>query len=60
MRILLQEKQVIIRSDWLPSPKLIITCLHDAAYMEQLKEELSEIKRFCKSSALQRVAETVN
>jgi len=44
----------------LPSPKLIITVLHDTVYMEQLKEQLNEIKRFYKSSELRRAAETVN
>ena len=49
VRILLKERQVIIRSNWLPSPKLIIT-IQDREYISMMKEKLAEIKRFWANS----------
>jgi len=45
---------VIIRPNWLPSPKLIIT-MQDSGYMMTMKEKLAEIKRFCRNSRTPRV-----
>jgi len=53
VRILLKERQVIIRSNWLPSPKLIIT-MQDKGYMISMKEQLAEIMRFYKNSRTSR------
>jgi len=54
VRILLKERQVIIRSNWLPSPKLIIT-MQDSGYIMTIKEKLVEIKKFCRNSRISRV-----
>jgi DNA invertase Pin-like site-specific DNA recombinase/uncharacterized Zn finger protein (UPF0148 family) len=51
VRVLLQERKVIIRSNWLPSPKLIIT-MQDWGYMRMMSEKLAEIKRFYRSSTI--------
>jgi hypothetical protein len=45
VQILLKERQVIIRGNWLPSPKLIIT-IQDGPYMSILKAKLAEVRRF--------------
>jgi site-specific DNA recombinase len=42
IRILQEEKEVIITSNWLPSPPLIIT-LADNGYLATLKERVAEI-----------------
>lgn len=54
VRNLLEEKQVIITSNWLPSPKLIIT-IQDNEYMGIMKEKLAEVMRFYRSSKALRV-----
>ncbi len=43
---LLKEKQVIIESDWLPTPTAIIPILEDFEYMASLKEQVHFIKQF--------------
>lgn len=43
-KALLQEQKVIISSNWLPSPSLIIT-LQDEAYMRSIEAKLTELKR---------------
>jgi len=45
VRILLKERRVIIKSNWLPSPKLLII-LENWGYMAMLKEKLREIRKF--------------
>jgi site-specific DNA recombinase len=44
IRGLLKEKKVIIRGNWLPSPKLIIT-LQDWEYTSKLRERITDIKQ---------------
>jgi len=51
IKALLQEKQVILRGDWYPSPRIIIT-LENWKYMASLKERLLELKRVKKELGL--------